>query len=147
MAKVLLPTGLVLAILGGVACTREVEVIKEVEVTKEVPVEVIKEVIKEVPVEVTKEVPMSLPALAQAIQKGEIDVGTEYGLALDQRYHRIHTTVLGLQCATCHVGEPDTIQTVFAAQDVSPRAPGPVDKRACLGCHRAGPGEDVYGGP
>ena len=77
--------------------------------------------------------------LAQKIRSGEIDVGTEHGLGLGQRYHRIHATVLELECVTCHISEADTTQTVFNAQDVSAAAPGPVDKRVCLACHRAGP--------
>ncbi len=111
------------------------------------PREVIKEVIKEVPKEVTvtKEVPMNLPATADAIQKGEIDVGKEYGLALEQRYHKIHTTVLGLECATCHLAKVDATNKVSSAWNVSPQAPGPVDRRGCLGCHHAGPGSDLYG--
>ncbi len=96
------------------------------------------------PKEVTEEGPMTLPATAEAIQEGKIDVGKEYGLTPDQRYHKIHASVIGLECATCHISELDTTQTVFIDQDVSLQAPGPVDKRACLGCHRAGPGEDLY---
>jgi hypothetical protein len=114
----LLIIGLVLGgVLGTAACTREV----------------------------IKEVPMTLPTLAEKIKNGEIDVGTEYGLALGQRYHNIHATVLGLECTTCHMGEMTTQQEVFSAQDVSPQAPGPVDRRGCLGCHRAGPGSNIYG--
>ncbi len=103
------------------------------------------EVVKEVPKEVTKEVPMNLPATADAINKGEIDVGKEYGLALDQRYHKIHTTVLGLECPTCHLIEVDATKKVSSAWNVSPQAPGPVDRRGCLGCHHAGPGSELYG--
>ncbi len=111
------------------------------------PREVIKEVIKEVPKEVTvtKEVPMNLPATADAIQKGEIDIGKEYGLALEERYHKIHTTVLGLECATCHMAKVDATNKVSSAWNVSPQAPGPVDRGGCLGCHHAGPGSDLYG--
>ncbi len=104
-----------------------------------------REVIKEVPKEVTKEVPMNLPATADAIHKGEIDVGKEYGLAVEQRYHKIHTTVLGLECATCHLAKVDATNKVSSAWNVSPQAPGPVDRRGCLGCHNAGPGSDLYG--
>ncbi len=100
---------------------------------------------KEVVEEVTIEVPMTLPALTLAIQEGQIDVGNEYELGLDQRYHKIHTGVLGLECASCHISQPDTAQDVFTAQDVSPQAPGPVDKRACLGCHRSGAATSLYG--
>ena len=76
----------------------------------------------------------------------EVEVGKgEYGLAVGQRYHDIHTTEQGLACATCHISEPGTTQTVFGAQDVSSTAPGPVDKKACLGCHSDdGPGKDLY---
>ena len=111
------------------------------EVVKEEPQEVVKEVVKEV----IKEVPMNLPVTAEAIQAGEIDVGTEYGLGPDQRYHKIHTTVLGLACDTCHIAEVNTTDQVFSAWNVSPQAPGPVDRRGCLGCHHAGPGSDLYG--
>jgi hypothetical protein len=100
---------------------------------------------QEVVKEVTKEVPMNLPATADAIHKGEIDVGKEYGLALEQRYHKIHTTVLGLECATCHLAKVDATNKVSSAWNVSPQAPGPVDRRGCLGCHHAGPGSDLYG--
>ncbi len=125
--------GLVAGGIVGCAAPRE-----EV---KEVPKEVIKEVVKEV----TKEVPMNLPATAEAIKKGEIDVGKEYGLALEQRYHKIHTTVLGLECATCHLAKVDATNKVSSAWNISPQAPGPVDRRGCLGCHHAGPASDLYG--
>ncbi len=92
-----------------------------------------------------QEVPMNIPATADAIHKGEIDVGKEYGLALEQRYHKIHTTVLGLECATCHLAKVDATNKVSSAWNVSPQAPGPVDRRGCLGCHQAGPGSDLYG--
>jgi hypothetical protein len=104
-----------------------------------------REVVKEVPKEVTKEVPMTLPVLAEAIKDGEIDVGTEYGLGLDQRYHKIHATVLGLECDACHIAKVDATNKVLSAWNVSPQAPGPVDRRGCLGCHHAGPGSDLYG--
>ncbi len=130
----ILVVGLVVGgIIGWAAFPREV--------VKEVPKEVIKEVVKEV----TKEVPMNLPATADAINKGEIDVGKEYGLAVEQRYHKIHTTVLGLECATCHLAKVDATNKASSAWNVSPRAPGPVDRRGCLGCHHAGPGSDLYG--
>ena len=89
--------------------------------------------------------PATLPETANAIAEGTINVGNEYGLAPDQRYHNIHTTVLGLECATCHITKVDATNRVVSAWKVSPRAPGPVDQRGCLGCHNAGPGNDLYG--
>ncbi len=99
---------------------------------------------KEVEVEVTKRVPMTLPAMAQGIRSGDIDVGSEYGMGVDQRYHKIHATVLGLECFTCHSTDMSVEYQLFSAQDVSERAPAPVDRTACLGCHSNGPVNALY---
>ncbi|MFQ5803266.1 MAG: hypothetical protein ACE5JQ_10260 [Candidatus Methylomirabilales bacterium] len=95
---------------------------------------------------------ISLPTVAEKIRKGEIDVGGKaykaYGLAEDQRFHRIHTEILGLECANCHGRELHPSVAAFTAPpavDVSPEAPGLVDRRLCLGCHLAGPGRHFYG--
>ena len=89
--------------------------------------------------------PTTLPETAKAIEEGNIDVGKEYGLAPDQRYHEIHATTLGLECATCHTANADSTNKVVSAWNVSPQAPGPVDRTGCLGCHHAGPGGNLYG--
>ncbi len=89
--------------------------------------------------------PTALSTLAEKIKKGKIDVGKRYGLAPDQRYHKIHAEVLGLECTTCHTEKEATQEAIFIGQDMSPESPGPVDRRVCLGCHRAGPGRDLYG--
>lgn len=159
ISAALLVVGLVIGAIVGMYAVppREItkEVIKEVpievikEVIKEVPKEVIKEVpkevIKEVPVEVVKEVekevPMKLPLLAEKIRKGEIDVGEAYGMAPNQRYHTIHAMVIGLECSNCHV-EKIPPEAIFAQKP--PGAPGPVDKRVCLGCHLTGPATNLY---
>lgn len=94
-----------------------------------------------------KEGAASLPTLAEKVRKGEIDVGKAYGLALEQRFHRIHAEVVGLECATCHVEKLPASATVFTlrpAVDASPDSPDLIDRRACLGCHTAGPGRDAY---
>lgn len=158
LSVVLLLIGLVVGgFIGSYAFPKETvkEVIKEVpkevikEVIKEVPKEVIREVVKEVPKEVIKEVPVpvALSTLGQSISKGQVDVGKAFGTGLDQRYHKIHTSSIGLDCNTCHVQKMATLQEIFSVQDISPAAPGPVDRRVCLGCHLAGPGKDAYGGP
>lgn len=88
--------------------------------------------------------PMTFRALAEAIQKGEIDVGDEFGLAVGKRWHEIHPVVVGLLCITCHAPEFTPRELIFSDRDVSPQAPGPVDRRACLGCHGAGPATNLY---
>ncbi|MGQ9630545.1 MAG: hypothetical protein ACUVXI_09560 [bacterium] len=88
-----------------------------------------------------------LSVLAEKIRKGEIDVGKEYGMASDRRYHKIHAEVVGLECNSCHIGKVSARMEPFAARppvDISPEAPETVDRRVCLGCHLAGPGKDIY---
>lgn len=94
------------------------------------------------------ESPTNLPGLAERIRTGQIDVGTQYGMAPDRRYHRIHADVLGLDCATCHAEKFPAGTEIFAvpmAVDVSRNSPAPVDRRVCIGCHTGGIGSKVYG--
>ena len=95
----------------------------------------------------TKEGPASLSAMAEKVRKGEIDVGKSYGMAPDRRFHKIHNEVVGLECATCHADRVPTSAAPFMvrpAADISADSPDPIDRRACLGCHLAGPGRNVY---
>ncbi len=91
---------------------------------------------------------MSLSTLAEKIRKGEIDVGGRankaYGMAQDQRFHKIHVGVLGLECTTCHVSDqPRSVEffMVKPAVDVPDASLGPIDSRVCQGCHTRGPGK------
>jgi hypothetical protein len=95
---------------------------------------------------------VSLPEVAKKIQQGKIDVGGKankaFGMAQDQRFHRIHASVLGLECATCHTEQlPPSVApfTERPAVDVSAKSLGLTDRRVCLGCHTAGPGRHFYG--
>jgi hypothetical protein len=94
---------------------------------------------------------MSLSTLAEKIRKGEIDIGGKadgaFGMGLDQRFHRIHGNVLGLECTTCHVNDPPRSVEFFMvkpAVDVPDASPGPIDRRVCQGCHTGGPGKPFY---
>ena len=89
-----------------------------------------------------------LPALSEKIRKGQIDVGKKYGLASDQRYHKIHSEVLAMECGACHVGKFPTGTATFAvppAVDVAKDSPAPVERRVCLGCHVGGVAVKAYG--
>lgn len=99
-----------------------------------------------------KDKPTPLPTVAEKIRNGEIDVGGKtneaFGMGQDQRFHRIHSKVLGLVCGTCHVNKVPVSAEIFTlrpAVDASTQAPGVVDRRVCLGCHTAGPGRGIYG--
>jgi hypothetical protein len=85
---------------------------------------------------------MTLSALAANIRNGVIDVGDDYGMDIDQRFHKIHFAVFGLGCTPCHVEEV-TPEMVFAESPEG--APGPADRRICLGCHLNGPALNLYG--
>ena len=89
---------------------------------------------------------VSLPDIAERIRNGTIDVGSSEGLAFSERFHKIHYTVLGLGCTSCHASGMTTQQEVFRAQDVSLAAPAPVDRSGCLACHSVGgPATTWYG--
>jgi hypothetical protein len=95
----------------------------------------VREVVKEKVVE--KEVPLNLPDTAERIAAGELDVGTEYGMELGQRYHTIHADTLGLACTTCHLKSYADDYVYQRRYKVPVRgAPGPVDRGVCLGCHK-----------
>jgi len=88
------------------------------------------------------------PSTAEKIRKGEIDVGKEYGMAPDKRFHRIHADTVGLECSTCHADRIPASAQVFSvppAVDISSASPGAVDRRVCQGCHIAGPAREIYG--
>jgi hypothetical protein len=90
----------------------------------------------------------SLPGLAEKIQKGQVDVGKQYGMALDRRFHKIHGEVLALECATCHAERVPAGTEIFAsppAVDVSKDSPGPIDRRVCVACHVGGVARKAYG--
>jgi len=116
------------------------EVIKTVEV-EVVVTEVVTEVVEvEVPAEVVEGPSfVSLASLAEGIQAGEVEVGDEFGMAMDQRFHTIHAQAAGMACAQCHVQEAP--EEVAGATEGSP---GVVDRRVCLGCHLNGPATAFY---
>lgn len=94
------------------------------------------------------ESPTSLPGLSEKIRKGQIDVGKQYGMVTDRRYHKIHSDVLALECAACHVDRFPAGTETFAlppAVDVSKDSPSPIDRRVCLGCHAGGVASKAYG--
>ncbi len=87
-----------------------------------------------------QEEPVSLDRLAREIRAGKIDVGEEYGMEREQRFHVIHADTLNMKCTQCHVEEaPYELGDPPYNEDE-----GPSDRRVCLGCHLTGPGFPMY---
>lgn len=86
-----------------------------------------------------QEGPVSLSTLARQIRAGEIDVGEEYGMAEEQRFHVIHAEIIDMSCKQCHVKEAPYEVAVPLSDDANP-----VDRRVCLGCHLNGPAQPLY---
>ena len=87
-----------------------------------------------------QEEPVSMDRLAREIRAGKIDVGEDYGMEREQRFHTIHADTLNMKCTQCHVeaapyelGDPP-----YNEEE------GPSDRRVCLGCHVTGPGFPMY---
>jgi len=89
---------------------------------------------------VGQEEPVSMDRLARQIRAGKIDVGEEYGMEREQRFHTIHADTLKMKCLQCHVEEApyELGNPPFNEEE------GPSDRRVCLGCHVAGPGFPMY---
>ena len=75
----------------------------------------------------------------KAIEEGKIDVGTVPDMDYGNRYHNIHTEVLGLDCTSCHINKYADDYLYQRKYKLPVRdMPGPVDRGACLSCHREG---------
>lgn len=78
-----------------------------------------------------------IPEIAKKIKKGEIDVGKEEGMGLEQRFHRIHNEVLGIDCSSCHLEKlPEDFLYQRKYKELPEDCPGQVDRSICLGCHK-----------
>ena len=119
-----------------VSCTTSVEVIDTP--TAEVIDDVVETETAKVTISSVEDY-LTLSQLSAAIRNSDIEVGDEYGMAVDQRFHTIHVEVVGMSCVLCHVMD--------APEEVAPAAegaPGVVDRRVCLGCHANGPALALY---
>jgi GTP cyclohydrolase III len=90
------------------------------------------------PAESQEEAP-TLARMARMIQDGEIDVGDDYGMGKDQRFHVIHADTIDMSCKQCHVNEAPYEIVAPYSEDADP-----VDRRVCLGCHLNGPAQPLY---
>ena len=59
-----------------------------------------------------------------------------------QTFHDVHTKTVNLECTACHKTQeaPSYVRAEAGVLEVSPtNALREVDRKACLGCHQAGP--------
>lgn len=65
--------------------------------------------------------------------------GAAVGMKVGERFHDIHTNRLQVKCETCHVSGSTTYS------DPLSQVSNPVDKAACLSCHKEGGKQPFYG--
>jgi hypothetical protein len=75
--------------------------------------------------------------VAEDIKKGKIDVGGEYGMEIGQRYHKIHSEILGIDCEKCHIEKYEE-NYLYQRKYKLPEgdAPGVVKREVCIKCHK-----------
>ncbi|MGA7181272.1 MAG: hypothetical protein WBX11_17025 [Thiobacillaceae bacterium] len=86
---------------------------------------------------------MTLGKTAEAIRKGEVNVGKEYSLGDEGRYHKIHVDKLGIKCNGCHTAEAYPDNYLFLRKAEFPEMVDggrvkAVERAKCIGCHSEG---------
>lgn len=82
---------------------------------------------------------VDIQSTSKAIEEGQIDVGTVPDMELGNRYHNIHNEVLAMDCMSCHISDYSDDYLYQRKYKIPVRGmPGPVDRGACLSCHREG---------
>lgn len=87
--------------------------------------------------------PPSLAKTAESIRKGEINVGKEYSLGEEGRFHKIHHEVLGMKCAACHTFDAYPQKHLFLRKAEFPKKVDgekvkAVERPKCISCHSDG---------
>lgn len=87
--------------------------------------------------------PMNLRKTAEAIRGGTVNVGKEYSLREEGRFHQAHVETLGIKCGGCHTNDayPDDYLYLRKAefpQQVKGEKLKAVERAKCIGCHSDG---------
>jgi hypothetical protein len=87
--------------------------------------------------------PMNLRKSAEAIRAGTVNVGKEYSLSDEGRFHKIHADTLGIKCGGCHTNDayPDSYLYLRKAEfpeTVAGEKVKAVERAKCIGCHSEG---------
>jgi len=74
--------------------------------------------------------------IAKDIKEGKIELGNEFGMEIGERYHKIHSEILGMDCENCHIERYEENYLYQRKYKVPVRdAPGVVKREICIKCH------------
>ncbi len=87
--------------------------------------------------------PKLLIKAAGDIRAGTINVGKEYSLTEEGRYHKIHNEILGMKCKGCHTHDAYPDSYLNLSKDEFPKTVDgektkAVEPAKCIGCHSEG---------
>lgn len=85
---------------------------------------------------------INLGSVARDIRDKKIDVGKTYSTGVEEgdRFHNIHSDVIGVGCKSCHNGKAYQDDYILLRKgEILPKdARGQAERGVCLGCHRTG---------
>lgn len=92
---------------------------------------------------VAEDKPMNLRKTAEAIRSGTVNVGKEYSLREEGRFHQIHVETLGIKCGGCHSNEAYPGNYLYLRKAEFPHMVAgeklkAVERAKCIGCHSDG---------
>lgn len=92
---------------------------------------------------VAEDKPMNLRKTAEAIRAGKVDLGKNYSLAEEGRFHKVHTEVLGMKCGGCHANDAYPDNYLYLRKSEFPHVVAgekvkAVERAKCIGCHSEG---------
>jgi hypothetical protein len=87
--------------------------------------------------------PMNLRKSAEAIRQGKVNVGKDYSLGEEGRFHQVHEKVLGIKCGGCHSDEVYPEGFLYLRKGEFPKKVAgekvkTVSRAVCIGCHTEG---------
>jgi hypothetical protein len=87
--------------------------------------------------------PMNLRKTAEAIRAGTVNIGKEYSLSDEGRFHKVHTEVLGMKCGGCHANDAYPDNYLYLRKSEFPHVVAgekvkSVERAKCIGCHSDG---------
>lgn len=93
--------------------------------------------------------PMNLRKTAEAIRGGTLNVGKEYSLREEGRFHQIHVETMGIKCGGCHTNDVYPTDYLYLRKAEFPQMVKgeklkAVERAKCIGCHSEGSVATVF---